>query len=263
MVVLFDIDGTLVDEETQCIPESAIRAVEQLGKNGHIAVVNTGRPFRHIDPRVRAMAFQGWVCGCGMEILLQEETLAFQEPSSDVCRYVLDSIRQCGMQVLFETTDGAILTDGPRSIHPTALLEVKNMTAKGFSIQEIDSLPRPQFMKFVTYDWPGCQREEFIRRMEPYFTCIDRGNTMLEMVAKGCSKAEGMQLLLHHLGIAKEDTLAIGDSTNDLPMFRMAGHTACMGGGMAELKREAEFITDTVMNDGIEKALQHFGLIGT
>ena len=35
----------------------------------------------------------------------------------------------------------------------------------------------------------------------------------------------------------------------------------CLGGGMEELKAEAEFITDTVMNDGIEKALIHFGLI--
>lgn len=261
MVVFFDIDGTLVDEETQIIPESAIRAVEQLGKNGHVAVVNTGRPFSHIDPRVRAMAFRGWVCGCGMELRLNGQTLACHGPGPELCRYVRDSIRECGMQVLFETADGAILTDGAHSVHPAALREAERMKAKGFAVREIDSLPQPQFMKLVTFDGPGCRREEFLKRMEPYFTCIDRGNTMLELVEKGCSKAGGMEELLRHLGVAQEDTLAIGDSTNDLPMFRAAGHTACMGGGMEELKREAEFITDTVMNDGIEKALKHFGLI--
>ena len=67
--------------------------------------------------------------------------------------------------------------------------------------------------------------------------------------------------LLRHLGISRGDTLAIGDSTNDRPMFAAAGHTACMGEGMEELKREAEFITAGVMDDGIEKALKHFGLI--
>ncbi len=261
MVVFFDIDGTIVDDESQVIPESTIRAVEQLGKNGHLAVVNTGRPFTHIDPRVRAMAFGGWVCGCGMEIRLNEETLSCHAPDLELCRYVRDSVRECGMQTLYETADGAILTDGPRSVHPTAVLEVTRMTAKGFAIREIDSLSEPKFMKLVTYDWPGCRREEFIHRMEPYFTCIDRGNTMLELVLKGCSKAGGMEELLRHLGVSREDTLAIGDSTNDLPMFRAAGHTACMGGGMEELKREAEFITATVMEDGIEKALKHFGLI--
>ena len=97
--------------------------------------------------------------------------------------------------------------------------------------------------------------------MEPYFTCIDRGSTMIEMVLGGCSKAGGMEELLRHLGVSREDTLAIGDSTNDLPMFAAAGHTACMGEGMEALKQEAEFITANVMDDGIEKALKHFGLI--
>ena len=261
MVVFFDVDGTVVDEETQAIPESAIRAVEQLGKNGHLAVVNTGRPFSHIDPRVRAMAFGGWICGCGMEIRLNGETLLCHTPGPELCRYVRDSIRECGLQVLYETVDGAILTDGPRSVHPIALREVARMRAKGFVIREIDSLEEPAFMKLMTYDWPGCRREEFLRRMEPYFTCIDRGSTMIEMVLGGCSKAGGMEELLRHLGISRGDTLAIGDSTNDLPMFAAAGHTACMGEGMEELKREAEFITAGVMDDGIEKALKHFGLI--
>lgn len=261
MVVFFDIDGTIVDHETQIIPQSAIRAVEQLGKNGHIAVVNTGRPYSHIDPRVRAMAFDGWVCGCGMEIRLNSGWLSRREPDLALCRYVRDSIRECGMQVLFETSDGAILTDGVHSTHPTAVREATLMAGKGFTVREIDSLPEPKFLKLVAFDGENCRREEFIRRMEPHFTVIDRGSTMLELVQKGCSKAGGMAELLTHLGVSSEDTLAIGDSTNDLPMFRAAGHTACMGDGMTELKREAEFITDTVMEDGIEKALRHFGLI--
>lgn len=261
MVIFFDVDGTIVDEETQLIPESTVRAVEKLKDRGHIAVVNTGRPLSHIDPRVRAMAFSGWVCGCGMEVSLNGQWLYRNAPDPELCRYVLRSVRECGMQVLFETEDGAILTDGEHSVHPTAILEVTRMRSKGFEIIEIDDLPQPKFMKLVTYDWPGCKREEFIRRMEPYFTCIDRGSTMIELVRKGCSKAAGMEALLHHLGVPKEQTVAIGDSTNDLPMFGVAGHTVCLGGGMEELKAEAEYITDTVMNDGIEKALIHFGLI--
>lgn len=261
MVVFFDIDGTLVDEQTQLIPPSAVRAVERLGENGHVAVVNTGRPFSHIDPRVRGMAFGGWVCGCGMEVRLGDRWLVRRAPDMALCRYVRDTIRECGMQVLFETADGAILTDGSHSVHPAAVQEASRMRAKGFRVQQIDSLPEPKFMKLVTYDGPDCRREAFLSKMEPYFTCIDRGNTMVELVLKGCSKAAGMETLLKHLGAEKRDVLAIGDSTNDLPMFAAAGHTACMGGGMEQLKACAEFITAPVMEDGIEKALGHFGLL--
>ena len=70
-----------------------------------------------------------------------------------------------------------------------------------------------------------------------------------------------MRELLKHLGIPKEQTLAIGDSTNDIPMFEVAEHTVCMGNGMEELKDRAEYITASVLEDGIEKALRHYGLI--
>ena len=73
MVVFFDIDGTIVDDATQIIPESAVEAIGALRRNGHLPVVNTGRPFGHIDPRVRAMDFGGWICGCGMEVILNGE----------------------------------------------------------------------------------------------------------------------------------------------------------------------------------------------
>lgn len=261
MVVFFDIDGTIVDDETQIIPPSAVRAVERLGENGHVAVVNTGRPYSHIDPRVRAMAFGGWVCGCGMEVRLGDRWLIRRVPDDALCRYVLESVRECRMQVLFEAADGAILTDGQLSSHPATVKETRRMAAKGFAVREISSLPEPQFMKLVTYDGPDSRREEFLAKMEPYFTCIDRGGTMVEYVLKGCSKAGGMETLLTCLGMGRGDALAIGDSTNDLPMFAVAGHTACMGGGMEALKARAEFITEAVTEDGIEKALAHFGLI--
>ncbi len=261
MVIFFDIDETIIDGETQVIPQSAIRAVEALKDKGHIAVVNTGRPLSHLDPRIKDMAFSGWIGGCGMEIFLKGQWLSRKHPDLKLCRYVRDSVRAFGMQVLYETADGAILTDGAYSRHPAALREVERMKQKGFPIREIDDLPEPSFMKLVTFDWPDCDREGFLRRVEPYYTCIEREYTMLELVLKGCSKAAGMETLLHHLGVEKADTMAIGDSTNDLPMFAVAGHTVCLGGGVEELKAQAEYITDTVLNDGIEKALQHFGLI--
>ena len=44
-------------------------------------------------------------------------------------------------------------------------------------------------------------------------------------------------------------------------MFRIAAHTACLGGGMEDLKAVSEFVTAPVLEDGIQKALEHFGLL--
>ena len=42
MVVFFDIDGTVVDDETQIIPESAVKSVERLATLGHVPIIHTG-----------------------------------------------------------------------------------------------------------------------------------------------------------------------------------------------------------------------------
>ncbi|MBQ3488899.1 MAG: HAD-IIB family hydrolase [Clostridia bacterium] len=261
MVIFFDIDGTIIDNETQIIPESTLRAVKALGEKGHLAVVNTGRPFAHIDPRIREMAFGGWVCGCGMEIRLGGGWLYRRCPGPEVCAEIRKAVLECGMQVLYEAQDGAVYTDGAHSLHPEILRETAGMRKKGFHVGDISELPGPAFMKLITYDWPGCRREEFISRVGERFHCIDRGDTMLELVLKDCSKAKGMEELLEHLGVPRAETFAIGDSTNDLPMFSVAGTGICMGNGMAELKEKADFVTESVLDDGIEKALKHYSLI--
>jgi Cof subfamily protein (haloacid dehalogenase superfamily) len=260
MVVFFDIDGTLVDYATQVIPESTIRAVNKLKENGHIPVVNTGRPFTHIDPRVRAMNFTAYICACGMETVLNGQWLSRRKPEPEVCRIVRDAVRECNMYVSYESDHGILGLDGRWSDHPMPQHEAAGMRSRGFTIKEIDDFPQPEFIKFCTYTKDHSDLPEFLRRMEPYFDMIDRV-TLQEFTNKGCSKAAGMLELLAALGISAEETMAIGDSTNDSAMFAVAKHTVCMGDGMEELKREAEYITANVMDDGIEKALQHFGLI--
>ncbi len=260
MVVFFDLDGTIVDDATQIIPDSAIRAVEALGRRGHLAVVNTGRPYGHIDPRIRRMAFSGWICGCGMEVLLNGKWLYRAAPEPEICLSTVEAARNCGMQVLYEDTD-RMFRDGIYSDAPRPMRQAQHLRDRGVPVEEIADQPAPKFIKFITHDAPGCRRAEFLERTSPHFTPIDRGRGMIEYVLRGCSKAEGMNILLRHLNLSKADALAIGDSTNDLTMFEAAGHTVCMGSGMAELKEKADYITAGVLDDGIEKALKHYGLI--
>lgn len=261
MVVFFDIDGTIIDDKTQVIPESAVRAVARLAERGHTPVINTGRPYSHIDPRIKDMAFQGYVCGCGMEVKLGDNWLYRKKPDSALCAYVEAQAERFGMQPVYEGDDGTIIYDPDHCSLHYIQEELGRMLKKGFTVCSRET--HPDFMKFITFSVNEQGQREFCRAMEPYFEIIDRGGgNFTEYVLKGCSKAGGMLALLEALGVPKEETLAIGDSTNDLPMFRTAAHTACLGGGMEELKAVSEFVTAPVLEDGIEKALEHFGLLG-
>lgn len=261
MVIFFDIDGTIIDDQTHQIPPSTIRAVERLREKGHIPIINTGRAFFQVDPRVKQMAFRGFACGCGMEVQLDRAWLVRAKPSLALRQKSVLCSRKYHMCSFYETGDGGILLDGEHSVHPIMSREVERLRQAGFPIHELSQEGEPDFVKFVTFLGAGGDAAGFKRELEEDYTIIDRENGMYELVLKGFSKAAGMELILRHLGVDAKDTLAIGDSTNDLPMFRLAGHTVCMGGGMDEVKRLCEYVTDPVMEDGIEKALEHYGLI--
>ena len=97
MVILFDIDGTIIDAATQIIPDSAVRAVERLKENGHVPIINTGRPYLQIDHRIKKMAFRGFACGCGMEVLLDGEYLAHVQPPLELRRRSVECSRKYHM----------------------------------------------------------------------------------------------------------------------------------------------------------------------
>lgn len=259
MVLFFDIDGTIVDEDTQIIPESTVRSIAALAAAGHTPIINTGRPHSHIDPRVRNMAFAGWICSGGMEVYADGKWLQKYRISEEVRKVVIDAVRACKMQVIYEAVGGFLL-DGEYSGNDRVALESQRIIDRGCFAKQLEGSTE-EIIKFVTFDEPDSQHTEFVEKMSPYFTCIERGGGMVEYVEKGCSKASGVQMLLQHLGADPRDTFAFGDSTNDVSMFRAVGHSVCMGSGMEEAKTQAEFVTAKLLDDGIEKGLRHYGLI--
>lgn len=260
MVVFFDIDGTVVDYETQIIPDSAAEAIRLLKKNGHLPIVNTGRPIGHVDPRVQQLDFSGWICSCGMELILDGEMIYRDYPSAEECRKILELSHECRMAIQTEGHD-SLLFDAHMPYHPLGLREAERLAAQGLRVEPLQNSEDKNFIKFVTYDTPGCDRARFLRETAPYFDSVTRANTMIEFIKKGHSKAEGMGRFLKELHVPKEEIFAIGDSENDLPMFAMAGTTICLGDGVEAVKQQADYVTDPVLDDGVFHALRHFGLI--
>lgn len=260
MVIFFDIDGTLVDEATQIIPRSTVEAIHTLAASGHVPVVNTGRPYSHIDPRVRALPFAGCVCAGGQEIRWRGAWLKRQTIPMDWMPQMIAAVRENGLQVVYEA-DGGFYLDGDYSTHhPEIATQCALMRRNGCFIREIDDGITDPVVKFCTFDVPGSNRAALVGAMESRFAYIDRRG-MAEFILKGNSKAAGLERILQQVGCPREETMAFGDSGNDIPMLRAVGTGICMGNGVEEAREAADFVTKPVLEDGIACALKHFGLI--
>lgn len=91
--------------------------------------------------------------------------------------------------------------------------------------------------------------------LEMPFDFFSSSQNNAEVTAKGVSKASGIQTLLHHYRLPLETALAVGDGENDLPMFRVAGHSAAMKNAPDHVKARADEVTDYSY---AENGLYHF-----
>ena len=86
-------------------------------------------------------------------------------------------------------------------------------------------------------------------------------DTGIDIIPKNGGKSAGIQKFLDEQGLDRSEIMAFGDGENDMEMLRFAGIGVAMGNASDPVKAAADYVTDTVDNDGIEKALRHFGLI--
>lgn len=78
----------------------------------------------------------------------------------------------------------------------------------------------------------------------------------LDMLNKSVNKGLAIKALADQLGIEREEIMAIGDSLNDREMIQYAGIGVAMGNAREEIKKIADYITESNQEDGVAKAIE-------
>ncbi len=259
-LLFFDIDGTLLSNYTHQIPDSAIEAIRQAQARGHLAFINTGRPLRTMPDEIRQLPFDGFLCGCGTRIVYHNETLLAH--SIPVARGIelIDLMEKYEIEAFLEGSEDVYCK---RGLYRQAIMNKVRLSFHAAGLGYSAFIDERNFIydKFCLVSDHPEQTAQFIKAISHDIEVIDRGSNMYECVPKGFSKASAMRILAQHLDIDMADTYAFGDSSNDLSMLQAAAHGIIMGEHSPVLEPYAEFITDTVENDGIAKALKKAGLI--
>jgi Cof subfamily protein (haloacid dehalogenase superfamily) len=80
--------------------------------------------------------------------------------------------------------------------------------------------------------------------------------TFIVTLARGACKGTALEALAAHLGIAPEETAAIGDWVNDVSLLSAAGLGIAMGNACEELKKTADHVTLSVGEHGLAAAIK-------
>lgn len=270
-LVFIDVDGTLLDR-SQRVPDSARDALERAVAAGNTLLLATGRSLPEIYPRLWELGFAGLLGGAGGYARIGVDVLFDIRIPADAIASTSDYLAD---------VDAAWVWQGPNGLFPSESF-MKGFTGgsdgRGGAPGDWSEYARevapfmhpgvPASSGKCTFVLPpgGVGLDEVAEHVAADFTLIpgsvDSGiGTTGELVPLGVDKGTGLVRVAEALGVPTSDTVALGDSDNDLEMLRVAGVGVAMGGAAPHVRAVADRVTARLEDDGLAKAFESLGLV--
>lgn len=250
----FDIDGTLVSFLTHQVSEGTVRAFDRLHRQGIRTFISTGRPECLIPPM--PVTFDGYVTMNGGYCFMGDRVL-YKNPIPQAeadrwLRYVMDN-NLCTM--IFTEHEMFVNTyDDP----------VANALCDEIKFQMPPLLPLEEMYGREAYQFIGvmdASRDAEVENSLPHCRLPRWHSLFTDIINVDNSKAVGIESILRHLGVGREECICFGDGANDIEMLEYCGIGVAMGNAPEEVRSHADYVTTSVDDEGIEQALLALSII--
>ena len=264
-ICFFDIDGTLAWQDprvAQELPEgerdlspypneAVSQAIRAFVANGNMAFICTGRTLSCIHPKVLELPWAGIICLAGGHVELGEQVIRDLAMTPGMLQRLIPYLEQSGEVVRFEGLNGVVRmsADAPE--------------APGYARTVGDAVTQLQHYGAykILMSTPLANRIARDKELEPLLCFNELELDVTEISPRECTKREGIQSVLDALDPNHGTVYGIGDASNDITLMNAVDVGIAMGNAPDYLKKRADYITDSVGNDGVVKALEHFKLI--
>lgn len=254
--IFFDIDGTLVSFKTHEVPQSTIQALAALKQKGMQVFVATGRQYQSIN-NLGTLKFDGYItlnggfCIAGTDRVIYKHSILHQDIENLLAYQQTAESFPCA----FVCEEGIYMNYKNESVEK--LFRMLNFPEP--PIRPLHEVSGKTVFQVIAFFSEG--QEERIMSVLPHCESTRWNPLFADIVPAGSSKAVGVDKIVEHYGFSLDETMAFGDGGNDVAMLRHAHIGVAMGNADDEVKEKADYVTNSVDEDGIFNALKHFGVI--
>lgn len=272
-VIFLDIDGTLTQPGSNEPPKSALHAIRQSQKEGHLVFLCTGRNYDMLWPLLK-YGFDGVIASSGGYIECHKEVIYDCPMTEGQKQLALEVLKRNGIYRTVECMDGSytdeefkqFLKEHAAEGSNSELLRWREQIEKSLHILPMKEYRGQPVYKIVIMCSSVEQLAEPQKVLEEDFKlCIQNENKggfiNGEVIKHEFDKGKAVAMVCERLQIPICHSVAIGDSMNDWEMLERAGLGICMENGSEQLKKLADDICPAVNSDGIWTAFKKHGLI--
>lgn len=256
--IVLDIDGTLLCKERKFVTPQCVQTIENLQAKGILIIISTGRGKFAAEPDILSGLKPDYlVCNNGACIFKEGNIIHENRFEISHVEILTKFCEEKKYQLCFTFEDAYYIYAEYEEFVKSYVSNtgkthyLKDGTDK---LRHLKSMPYGAFLRL-----PKESRESFP-------SLKDAGLKMMELSSFGAydicpssvDKSFAIEMILNDLGISWNETVAIGDSLNDIGMISNAGMGVAMGNAVEEVKKVASFITTSAVEDGVVNAINKF-----
>lgn len=257
-MIATDIDGTILPYHGE-FSQKTKDCVKKLNEIGIKVILVTGRMHSSATPlaaqlglNLPIISYQG-----GLIKDMDGKTLFQTELNSDIAKEIIQWGRKNNVHLNLYIDDKLYVEQDDEIIKYYIQGKFVDYTVCSFDDLEIKNVNKLLAIDIHNADrvtsWVDILKSKYpdlyIVKSTPYFC---------EIGSADAKKSIGVEFLCQMWGIDKSEVLAIGDQNNDIDLIQSGGVGIAMENGTPELKQVANYITDSVENDGFVKAVEKF-----
>ena len=267
-LIVFDMDGTLLDGAKRVLP-SSVDAIGRALAAGLVVAIGSGRcPGLVACYAAELPGVRYAICSSGATLydLAERRVLA---------RHSIEPSLIARLRELAAGTDfSPDAFSGRDFYYPTADLEelagygtgayVELFREAGIGVDDVwETVLGPGVaVEKIDLHFSNLADRDVVRdRIQAEGLALELAysdSTTLEVSPGGVNKGTGLAALAGLLGVPMEATIAVGDSNNDLPMLAMAGLAVGMGNANARVREAAGVLVADNNHDGCAEAIDRY-----
>ncbi|CCO22843.1 HAD-IIB family hydrolase [Maridesulfovibrio hydrothermalis] len=250
--VFCDIDGTLI-EQGKRIDTTSVESINRYTAAGGRVSLVTGKHLINIQELLQTVSNDHPHAGVNGSIISRNGTITPYGPTLESYESLENELLANGIHYATYVIDG-IWSRAELTEH-----ELNSFTLVGETLPQSGATPKDNgVIKVLTYsNRKDRNRCTFVRQLAKNYglNCVRTAEEFLEIGPLNHGKHSAVMHIMDEAGWPDLNSIAIGDSENDLSMFSLAGLSAAVANGAPEVLPAADLHIPSCKENGVARLL--------
>lgn len=280
-LIAIDLDGTLLSQHTHITQEN-LQAIRKAESQGHIVMICSGRAPEDIQEIVKKYELSCPLAGSnGTVVQAEGKLLGSVSMSRDNIMQIAKKLDDVRAPYRIYTNQGIFVPED-WSERVNNDLQGDTIKVEGLSDELFKRITeQPQQSDLIKYfhDYHELFGRENLEVQKFFILTLNQqkkselntylsnisgaaatssGPMNIEVMDKDGNKGNALKIMADYYGISMDDTVAMGDSFNDIPMLQVAGLSIAMGNADPTVKQLCKAVTLPNTENGVAYALEQF-----